>query len=108
MARRDTDPDTPAYQLPGWLRMAHIGFGALTLVGAVWLPAPSIPIAFVAALVVFALLQIANTVHFRGGLSSPARWRSRVFVSTILSSLAVMVLALRYANVLGMFGAQSG
>ncbi len=108
MAMRDTDTDTPSYQLPGWLRMAHFGFGALTLVGVVLLPARWIPIAFVATLVVFALLQIATPVHFRGGLSSPARWRSRVFVSTMLSSLAVMALALRYAYVLGMFGAKSG
>ena len=108
MAMQDTDPDTQAYQLPGWLRMAHIGFGALTLLGAALLPASTIPIVFVAALVVFALLQIANTVHFRGGLSSPTRWRSRVFVSTMLSSLAVMALALRYGSVLGMFGDPSG
>ncbi len=103
MAMQDTDPDTPSYQLPGWLRMAHLGFGALALVTAVFLPSASVPVAFVAAVMAFALLQIANTLHFRGGLASPARWRARVFVSTSVSSLGVMALALRYAIVLGLF-----
>jgi len=104
MAMQDTNPDTPGHQLPVWLRAAHLGFGALMLVVAVLLPGTFVPVAFVAALVVFALLQIGNTLHFRGGLSSPAHWRSRVFVSTSVSSLGVMALALRYAIVLGLFG----
>ena len=85
-------------------KRAHLGFGALMLVIAVLLPGFFVPVAFVAALVVFAFLQIGNTLHFRGGLSSPAHWRSRVFVSTSVSSLGVMALALRYAIVLGLFG----
>ena len=105
MSIQDTDPTHSQYRLPLWLRVAHLGVGALMCGAAVFLPAAAVPFAFVAAMVVFALLQIANALHFRGGLAFPARWRSRVFFSTLVSSLGVMVLALRYAIVLGMFGA---